>query len=192
MATTPSASVELPRHLEVTAAPRSKHWPGEATATGLFGLSLLAAAIHLLVAPEHIMEATEGNAPWWLAAGFVLTAGLGGTYAAALLAGLWSRGWLAAGIAVNLTMAAVGILGHTTGLPGLDAEPATPALLVALVAELAAVGCAAYLLRGVTPRLRGSVAVVVVLAAAGLALLAVGGEAVEHAQMLGKYLWIRL
>lgn len=199
MATTPAAA-ELPHRLEAAPTPtpvavdRSKHWVAQATA-GLFGLSLLAAAIHLLLAPEHLMAAAEGNGPWWLAGGFLLTAGAGATYAFALLAGAWGRGWLIAGITLNLAMAAVGVLGHTTGLPGLEAEPPTVALFVAVGAELVAAGCAVWLLTALgrpRGRVRLPAAAGLVLVVALLALAVVGGDTLEHARMLGtplKWMW---
>jgi hypothetical protein len=103
-------------------------------------LSLLAALIHLWVAPEHFAE-------WWgYGAFFVAVAALQASYAVAVVR--WPRPWLLRlGILGNLALIALWIWTRTIGLPpvGPAAGEVEPVGGLDVVAKLAEVGVVALL-----------------------------------------------
>ena len=74
------------------------------------GLSLLAASIHLWVAPEHFEE-------WWGYGAFFLVAAAAQALYAPLLLRLPTRAVLLAGVAGNLAIVGLYLLTRTVGIP---------------------------------------------------------------------------
>ncbi len=78
---------------------------------GAAALSLLAAAVHLWVVPEHLEE-------WWgYGAFFVVLAVAQGLYGFGLLRRTPSRPYLLLGVAGNLAVAILWLVTRTTGIP---------------------------------------------------------------------------
>lgn len=167
------------------------------TLTAVAAFATVAAVIHAFVVPEHMMEAAEGAVPGWLPLAFAVTAGVGLVYALSLGWTAFQAGWLAVGIVLHGVMAAAGIISRTVGLPGAEVEGPTAVFLIAFTAELATVVLLAWLLLSPTPAIRPrlarrvglTVGAVLVLAAVVSVLML--PDAIDHAKMLGAWLWGR-
>lgn len=172
----------------------------QAGLTAAAAASLVAATIHAAVAPEHQMEYAAQEGAGWLPLAFAVSAVFGLMWAGALVWFGYSRPWLYVGAAGFAAMAGVGIWSRTVGFGEVEAPSAI--FLTALGAELAGLVLCALLLTQV-PRLarfeRDQVAprmwwlIGLGLAAVAVTYAFVGGEAIDHARMLGrlpfKYIW---
>jgi hypothetical protein len=129
------------------------------------GLSLLTAAVHLWVVPEHLEE-------WWgYGAFFVVLAVAQGLYGLGLLRGP-SRPYLLLGVAGNLAVAILWLVTRTTGIPllGPHAGEVEGVGVLDLACTLAEVGIVAGLgalaMRGLPTE--GRIQIVVVAATTSL------------------------
>ncbi len=130
------------------------------------GLSLLAAAIHLWVVPEHLEE-------WWgYGTVFVVLAAAQGLYGLGLLLRRPSRPYLLLGVAGNLAVAILWLVTRTTGIPLLgphagEVEGVGVLDLACTLAEVGIIaGVGALAMRGLPTE--GRIQVVVVAAATSL------------------------
>ena len=90
--------------------PRRRERDAGPPVRGPVALSLLAAAIHLLVAPEHL-------AVWWGYGAFFLLAGLGQALLALGLLLRPGRGLALAGVAGNLAIVGLYLVSRGVGIP---------------------------------------------------------------------------
>ncbi len=139
-------------------------WPGTALHAAA-ALSLLAAIIHLWVAPEHFEE-------WWGYGAFFLVCALAqGLYALVLLR-LPGRPLFLLGVAGNLTIVILWLVTRTSGIPffgphaGEVEEVGTLDLACTLAEVCLVVGLGALVMRGLPTERR--IQVVVVLAVSSL------------------------
>jgi hypothetical protein len=171
--------------------------PARVAAVLAAGASILAAVIHGLVVPAHMMGYAHGEVPGWLPLAFAVSAALGLVWSATLLAGL-SRVWLGFGIALNATLAAAGLISRTVGLPGAGIEDPTGAWSAATFAEgLALVLSVVLVSWGLAATWRPRPARLAVVLAGMLAVSIVAGlalvgsaEVVEHGKMLAGWIWL--
>ena len=132
---------------------------------GAAALSLLAAAVHLWVVPEHLEE-------WWGYGAFIVVLAIAqGLYGFGLLRRT-SRPYLLLGVAGNLVVAILWLVTHTTGIPllGPHAGEVEGVGVLDLACTLAEVGIVAGLgmlaMRGLSTE--GRIQVVVVALATSL------------------------
>jgi hypothetical protein len=114
-------------------------WTKRSGAPGLLavvaGLSFLAAAIHLLVAPEHFSHSLAVGV-FFIAIGVVQA-----LWSVAVLAGRATRSWLSAGVAGNIGLALLWAVTRTSGLPmGPTRGEVEPVGLLDVVATTAELG----------------------------------------------------
>lgn len=120
-------------------------WAGVAFA--LMGAGMVVAAVlHAMIVPEHMMEYADGAMPGYVPALFALSAGYGLTWALAAARIGTSRAWLGFGAAGALAMIVCGVVSRTVGLPGAAVEPASGAFTLAIGAEIVALTCGVFLL----------------------------------------------
>jgi hypothetical protein len=130
-------------------------------------LSLLAALIHLWVAPEHFEE-------WWGYGAFFVVAAAAQLLYAPIVVLCPARTILLGGIAGNLAIVALYVLTRTVGIPlfGPEAGEVEGLGLVDVCATASEVGIAlslgAVLLRGATPERRRTILLIAAVALVGV------------------------